>query len=317
MSLKALLAASAAILFSSTVRAASASGPGPFTTLVTFGDSYTDVVSVGDGGTAWPVYAVGYANATLFPFARSGAPCSQHLTPRPFPSVFEDEIPAYTSEARNGTISVNPDNTLYTLWIGTNDLGPNTLLTGGVVNDTTIVEVTECAVGWVNAMYKLGARSFLFQNIIPLDRLPLYAVDSYPNRFWTLQRNTTEWHLFIKELSVSGNAISKLMLKALPAELSGAHIGLFDSHALFTDILDNPSNYLNGTAPLNTTGAINACVFKENTTISTCTVTTGTDRDSFVWFDELHPSEQSDRVVAREIANVLEGKGSKWATWFS
>lgn len=34
-------------------------------------------------------------------------------------------------------------------------------------------------------------------------------------------------------------------------------------------------------------------------------------------YDELHPSEQSDRVVAREIANILDGKGSEYATWFS
>lgn len=34
-------------------------------------------------------------------------------------------------------------------------------------------------------------------------------------------------------------------------------------------------------------------------------------------FDELHPSEQSDRIVAREIANEIIGIGSKYATWFS
>jgi phospholipase/lecithinase/hemolysin len=46
-------------------------------------------------------------------------------------------------------------------------------------------------------------------------------------------------------------------------------------------------------------------------------VATGTDIDSFVWYDELHPSEQADRIVAREIANVLEDIGSQYATWFS
>lgn len=29
--------------------------PGQIKNFVTFGDSYTDIVSVGDGGTAWPV----------------------------------------------------------------------------------------------------------------------------------------------------------------------------------------------------------------------------------------------------------------------
>lgn len=61
--------------------------------------------------------------------------------------------------------------------------------------------------------------------MIPLELTPLYAVDSYPNRYWTLQRNTTEWHILIRELTVSGNALAKLMLDALAPTLPGAHIG--------------------------------------------------------------------------------------------
>ncbi len=34
-------------------------------------------------------------------------------------------------------------------------------------------------------------------------------------------------------------------------------------------------------------------------------------------FDELHPSEQADRVVAREITNAITRRSEKWAMWFS
>ena len=63
-----------------------------------------------------------------------------------------------------------------------------------------------------------------------------------------------------------------------------ARAGLFDSHALFSDILDRPAAYLNGTAPLNTTGAVDACVYALGGDASTarCTVATGSARDSFV-----------------------------------
>jgi len=146
--------------------ARAASAPGPLSNLVTFGDSYTDVVQVGDGGVAWPVYAVGYANATLYPFAKSGAVCSQDLTPRPFPGVVQDELPAYFAGVNNGSISAPPDKTLYTIWIGTNDLGPTTLLLNeDVKNNATIVNVTACAVGWVQTLYESGARNFLLQNV--------------------------------------------------------------------------------------------------------------------------------------------------------
>ncbi|KAI0077023.1 carbohydrate esterase family 16 protein [Panus rudis PR-1116 ss-1] len=299
---------------------AHAVGPSPnqIKNLVTFGDSYTDVVNTGDGGTAWPVYAAGYSKTKLFPFARSGATCSNNLTFVNFPSVFESELPLYFDEVRNGTLHLRPEETMYTLWIGTNDVGATTILTGQQSPGVTIVDTVSCAVNWVKTLYDSGARNFIFQNMIPLQHTILYAPDSYPNRFWFLPRNTTEWSLTMTELTTAGNAIAKLMLQDLAPKLHGAHLGLFDSHGLFTDMLNNPRKYLNGTAPLNITGAVRACRFQLNTGVQEdCTIATGTDVDSFLWFDELHPSEQADRHVAREIANSIRRKDSRWITWLS
>lgn len=62
--------------------------------------------------------------------------------------------------------------------------------------------------------------------MVPLERTILYSNDSYPNRYWTQERNTTEWSLFMRELTVSGNEIAKFMLKALAPTLRDAHIGM-------------------------------------------------------------------------------------------
>ncbi|KAF5381805.1 hypothetical protein D9615_005589 [Tricholomella constricta] len=217
--------------------------------LVTFGDSYTDTVITGDGGVAWPIYAAGYAQVSLFPFARAGATCSNDITFRPFPSVFESQLPLYFTEKRNGSLKLDPKETIYTLWIGTNDLGVNSLVSGS--NKASIVDVAACMVNWVKVLYASGARNFLFQNMIPLQTAPLYAPDSQPNRYWSAPRNTTEWSVFMTELALSGNALTKLMLQALAPSLPGSHIGIFDSHALFADIFAHPAAYLNGTAPPN------------------------------------------------------------------
>ncbi|KAF9040087.1 GDSL lipase/acylhydrolase [Panaeolus papilionaceus] len=287
--------------------------------LVTFGDSYTDTVIVSNGGTQWPVYASGFAKVNLFPFARSGATCSNNITFRPFPSLFESQLPTYfQASAKGGTIKVKPEETLYTLWLGTNDVGSNALLTGS--DNASLVDVTTCMINWVKTLYQSGARNFLFQNMIPLQNVPLYAPISHPARYWTAQRNTTEWSVFMTELVLSGNALTKLMLEALAPNLKGAHVGIFDSHSLFADMFAHPAKYLNGTAPLNVTGAVQECVFdlNENTSdMGRCTIAQGTDRDSFLWFDELHPSEQADRIVAREIAQVIEGKPNQWTRWLS
>ena len=63
-------------------------------------------------------------------------------------------------------------------------------------------------------------------------------------------------------------------------------LGLFDSHALFTDILNNPTEFLNGTIPPNITGAIKSCVFdlhESTRDAGVCTITTGPAVDSFLW----------------------------------
>jgi len=292
--------------------------PGQIENLVTFGDSYTDVVVTGDGGVSWPPYAAGQAHVNLFPFARAGATCSNNITFRPFPSIFESQLPLYFQEKQNRTLKLSADDTIYTLWIGTNDVGSNALLTMG--NETSLVEVTTCMVNWVKVLYESGARNFIFQNMIPLQNVPLYAPVSYPNRYWTAQKNSTEWSMFITELVLSGNMLTKLMLEALAPTLHGAHVAIFDSHSLFADMFAHPALYLNGTAPLNVTGSIRACVFELNESTSDtgdCTIATGTEVDSFLWFDELHPSEQADRIVGREIAKVILGEKNKWTTWLS
>ena len=98
-------------------------------------------------------------------------------------------------------------------------------------------------------------------------------------------------------------AIAKLMLEALAPTLHGAHVGesmtcltircknsfdpgLFDSHTLFAEMFAQPQRFLNGTAPLNVTGAVHACIFQLNESTSdpgVCTDATGTDADSFMW----------------------------------
>ncbi|KAF8839794.1 carbohydrate esterase family 16 protein [Paxillus ammoniavirescens] len=295
---------------------------GQIKNFVTFGDSYTDssYYPSADGGYAWPTYAAGYGPFNLVGMARSGATCSNNLTYRPFPPIKEWQLPTYLNETYNGTLHLDPEETMYTIWIGTNDLGANALLTGSDAPDVSIVEVRQCAVDVLKILYENGARNFIMQNMLPLDLTILYSNYSYPSKYWTAQRNTTEWNVYMKELVRGGNEITYLMLKALASTLPGAHIASFDSYGLFTDIYNNPQNYLNGTVPLNVTGCVNSCVYQLNESTSdpgVCTTAEEGARDSFMWYDELHPSEQSDRIVAREITTVMKGEYNKWTTWLS
>jgi len=68
----------------------------------------------------------------------------------------------------------------------------------------------------------------LARQIIPLDLTILYAKDSYINRYWTAERNTTEWSVYMRELVRAGNRITQLELQALAPGLPEAHIGKRD-----------------------------------------------------------------------------------------
>ena len=57
----------------------------------------------------------------------AGATCSNNLTEKPFPSLFESQLPLFLAELHNGSLRVNQQETVYTLWIGTNDVGVGAL----------------------------------------------------------------------------------------------------------------------------------------------------------------------------------------------
>ena len=144
---------------------------------------------------------------------------------------------------------------MYAIWIGTNDVGVNALLTDGigVRSGVSIVEVRKCVVNVVETLYESGARNFVILNVsqiylcmwtpsvrnldlskvpmltlsqmIPLNLTPLYSRTSYPNPNWSAVRNTTEWNIFMYELVRAGNAITDLMFQTVAPRLQGAHIG--------------------------------------------------------------------------------------------
>ncbi len=61
--------------------------------------------------------------------------------------------------------------------------------------------------------------------MVPLQDTPLYSADSWPNQYWTAERNTTEWSVLMAEMVKSGNALSKALLQILTPTLKGAHVG--------------------------------------------------------------------------------------------
>lgn len=131
---------------------------------------------------------------TLYDYAVSGAVCSNGLTPRllssineDFPSVVEYEFPAFLADekaVRNGTTeayfepALNADNAVYTMWIGTNDVGVGAFLTDSQIPGVMLSNYTDCVFSTFDSLYANGGRYFVLFNLAPLHLAPLYANDT-------------------------------------------------------------------------------------------------------------------------------------------
>lgn len=100
----------------------------------------------------------------------------------------------------------------------------------------------------------------------------------------------------VHEISLLRAAVEASPQRLIP----GAHIAERSMFNLIVGMYHHPAGCLNGSAPLNITSAA------RQYNASNISVTSG-DRDSFSWFDDLHPSEQAERDFARALLAVLKG----------
>lgn len=329
-------------------------GEGKFKTLVAFGDSYTDETRLGyfidhngsappvawdqpiglataSGGRSWARYASIYSNTTLYNYAVSGAICSNKVTPRffaainaDFPDVTGYEVPAFVADSKalssNGTkfFTGEASSTVYAIWIGTNDVGNGAFLTDSQAPGKSVADYMDCVYSQVATLYANGGRNFILMNLAPLHLLPQYAAPEtgglsatqfFPDK---LRFNASEIHGRMQE---TVSALNQVYAYRTPFELQianlypQAHIASFDMNSLMTEIYHHPERYLNGTAPLNVHGVNHLCDVQGNN----CTL--HESPDSYAWYDPLHPSEQTSRIIAREFVSVMSGQSKYVRYW--
>jgi phospholipase/lecithinase/hemolysin len=122
-----------------------------------------------------------------------------------------------------------------------------------------------------------------------------------------------------KKMRQQTTSVNEILTHKLPYEVlvsgryPGSRFALFDISRFLSNIYYNPSAYLNGSRPITVqdwerqcdpTGE--ECVFRND----------GESPDSFMWWDELHPSEQVHRLLAKEVLETLDGR-SEYATYWS
>ncbi|OJJ77745.1 hypothetical protein ASPBRDRAFT_111870 [Aspergillus brasiliensis CBS 101740] len=288
-----------------------------------------------DGGRPWPSYVGQYTGADVYNYAVAGAVCSNDLTPRIaqpvgklFPDVAGYQVPAFLADSQytysNGTMFMDaaPESTVYAIMIGGNDVGADGFLTDSQTPGTTIADYIDCVFHQIDRLFQHGARNFVIHTLGAMYLTPQYgmpnegglkATQYWPDKY----SNTTGVSQRMLEQVALVNAVYKARL---PLEVEfqrrypGAQFALVDLESLVSmiDIHKYPAGYLNGTSPYNVTGYTNHCSLSG----TDCVRYDNENRDAFMWYDELHPSEQTWRAYARILVDIISGS-SKWATYIS
>ncbi|GKZ35742.1 hypothetical protein AbraIFM66950_006495 [Aspergillus brasiliensis] len=327
-----------------------------FTHLVAFGDSWSDagrlhyflshngsVPPVGwidngdtpaaDGGRPWPSYVGQYTGAEVHNYAVAGAVCSNDLTPRIaqpvgklFPDVAGYQVPAFLADRQytytNGTMFMNAPakSTVYAVMIGGNDVGAGGYLTDSQTPGTTIADYIDCVFYQIDRLFQHGARNFVIHTLGAMYLTPQYAMPNEgglkATQYWPDKYSDITG---VSQRMLEQVALVNAVYKArLPLEVEfqrrypGAQFAFVDLESLMSDIHKHPSGYLNGTNPYNVTGYTNHCSLSG----TECFPYDYENRDAFMWYDELHPSEQTWRAYARIFVDIISGS-SKWATYIS
>lgn len=270
---------------------------------------YQDVSNVtASGGRTWGQFVEEDAGVNLIDYAISGATCSNEIIARyfdaikrPFPSVMEDQMPSFTADVAFESLFANrtADNTVYALWIGTNDLGGGAFLNDVQTAGKTITDFVDCVWSVFDAVYKTGGRRFVLFNEAPLEQSPLYKTvedgGAGDNQYWQdkTTTNMTENSQKILEYTTTVNTLFDYgvpFYTVVKSRWPDASFGIFNVHQLLQDIIDSPADYLD--APADATGFYHHCKATDN---SDCT-NSENPMSSFLWFDELHPSEKTGKL---------------------
>lgn len=191
-----------------------------------------------------------YSGANTYNYAVSGAVCSRTITAHKGVGIQEYEIPAFLADKAIVTggqpFLLTPVNeTVYSIWIGTNDLGWNAFLTHEEEPGKTLNDYVDCVFKTFDQIYAAGGRYLVLMNNIPLQLAPMYADAAHGGLNWThfwpeRPTNTTLVSQQIESNVQTANSLFKSKLEAISKEgtrYAAAQVALFDTYQLVRSLI--------------------------------------------------------------------------------
>ncbi|GMJ04947.1 hypothetical protein like AT1G74460 [Hibiscus trionum] len=180
----------------------------------------------------------------------------------------------------------------YVVALGSNDFINNYLMPvyadSWTYNDRTFIEyLMETLQKQLLVLHKLGARKLMVFGLGPMGCIPLQRVLS----------TTGKCQERANKLALSFNKAASKLLVDLETQLPNASFKFGDAYDVVDDVIRNPYKYGfdNADSPCCSLGRIRPAL--------TCTPasTLCGDRSKYVFWDEYHPSDSANELIAREL----------------
>ncbi|OAY47613.1 GDSL esterase/lipase At1g74460 [Manihot esculenta] len=180
----------------------------------------------------------------------------------------------------------------YVVALGSNDFINNYLMPvysdSWKYNDRTFIDyLMETLEGQLKTLHSLGARQVMVFGLGPMGCIPLQRVLSTSGN---CQDRTNK-------LAISFNQATSKLIDSLPTKLANASFKFGDAYDVVNDVITNPTKYgfKNSDSP--------CCSFGRIRPALTCVPasTLCKDRSVYVFWDEYHPSDSANALIANEL----------------
>lgn len=177
--------------------------------------------------------------------------------------IKQDQVPAFLSDnayinkTTGKSALINPAaETVYAIWIGTNDLAYDGFLTDVQPKGMSLTYYTDCVFTQIDRLHAAGARNFVLMNVVPLELTPEFATPQNgglsAGEYWTWKSeydaNITQSSEKIREYATMVNAVFKYQT---PYSVKIAHrypessFAIYDLHSLVRPSLLSLLDYWN------------------------------------------------------------------------
>lgn len=263
--------------------------------IIAFGDSLSDTNNVFNAslwripnpkswflgrfsnGPTWVEYLAKQSHLPLYNWAVGGAASNQQKLVIPGLLDQIDSWLIYMKKAKN----YRPENSLFTVWIGANDLVTyNQGVDGLIANESKAL----------NRLVSAGAKKVLVLNLPNITRAPEFAFRQDGEK---IKLQIDDYNTRIKQVVDNINRIH-----------THSTVIIFDLATLFTDILDHPARYQVSETKM---ACLDIHAPSSLNYINTFAVrAVCTNADTYVFWDLLHPTTNTHRLLADYVSQYLK-----------